>query len=163
MSGSGAIREHMEVVGADGGHVGTVDRLERGQLRLTRRDDPDGSGAHHHAIPLGSILRVEGDRVWLTLPAQEARAMAVGGLDPAGFEEGSVPVEDGTGPARLGREGISDMQGSAGGGTGNIHGGGRMAPSGGGAGGTASGAMGSGGGIPGDPNMDPSGRGDPDL
>jgi hypothetical protein len=158
MSGSGEIRPHMEVVGADGGHVGTVDGLERGGIKLTRRDDPDGSGRHHHMIPLSAIRMVEGDRVWLTLPAQQARAMAVGGTTPEAMEEGSAPSEEGL--ARPDRTGVSPMEGGA---TGNIHGGGTMAPSGGGAGGTAAHSQGSGGGIAHDPNMDPSGRGDADL
>jgi Uncharacterized protein conserved in bacteria (DUF2171) len=35
------IKEHMEVLGADGVHVGTVDQLEgRDQVKLTK-DDPD--------------------------------------------------------------------------------------------------------------------------
>jgi hypothetical protein len=160
MSETGEIREHMEVVGSDGGHVGTVDRLESGQIRLTRRDDPDGSGAHHHTIPLRSIRMVEGNRVWLTLPAQQARAMAVGGLGPEGMEEGTTGNQVGAGP---GRAAVSDMTGSAGTGTGNIHGGGTMAPADRGASGTAAGASGSGQGIPDDPNMDPSGRGDPGV
>ncbi|SDB65643.1 DUF2171 domain-containing protein [Belnapia rosea] len=158
MSGSGEIRPHMEVVGADGEHVGTVDGMERGAIKLTRRDDPDGSGQHHHLVPLSAIRMVEGSRVWLTLPAQQARAMVVGGMSPEAMEEGSAPSDEGI--ARPDRTGISPMEGGA---SGNIHGGGSRAPSGGGAGGTASHSMGSGGGIAHDPNMDPSGRGDPDL
>ena len=45
------IKEHMEVLGADGVHVGTVDQLEgRDQVKLTK-DDPD-AGGEHHFIPL---------------------------------------------------------------------------------------------------------------
>ena len=47
------IKEHMEVLGADGVHVGTVDQLEgRDQVKLTK-DDPDAGGEHHfikHAL-----------------------------------------------------------------------------------------------------------------
>ncbi|MDU2926289.1 DUF2171 domain-containing protein, partial [Bradyrhizobium sp.] len=32
------IREHMEVIGADGAHVGTVDRVEGNRIKLTRKD-----------------------------------------------------------------------------------------------------------------------------
>ena len=46
------IKEHMEVLGADGVHVGTVDQLEgRDQVKLTK-DDPDAgkqSGAEAKA------------------------------------------------------------------------------------------------------------------
>ncbi len=42
--GREGIREHMEVIGADGGHVGTVDKVEGDRIKLTKKDDPDGSG-----------------------------------------------------------------------------------------------------------------------
>ena len=38
MSDGPEIREHMAVVGSDGQHVGTVDKLERGRVTLTRGD-----------------------------------------------------------------------------------------------------------------------------
>jgi hypothetical protein len=41
------IKEHMEVIGADGKHVGTVDHLEGSdQIKLTRTD-PQAGGKHH--------------------------------------------------------------------------------------------------------------------
>ena len=161
MTTTGEIREHMEVVGSDGGHVGTVDRLERGTIRLTRQDDPDGTGQHHHHVPLKVVERVEAGQVRLTVTAREARTMAVGGLGLADVREG-VPNDEEAGENAAGAE-ASPMGDQAGTGTGNIHGGGTMAPNGGGAGGTAAYSQGSGGGIAHDPNMDPSGRGDPDL
>ena len=36
MSGFEDIREHMEVIGADGVHIGTVDRVEDNRIKLTR-------------------------------------------------------------------------------------------------------------------------------
>ena len=33
-----AIREHMDVIGADGVHVGTVDHLEGKRIKLTKAD-----------------------------------------------------------------------------------------------------------------------------
>ena len=51
------IKEHMEVLGADGVHVGTVDKLEgRDQVKLTK-DDPDGG--EHHFIPLAWVDHVD--------------------------------------------------------------------------------------------------------
>src|SRR6266852_6652479 len=48
------IKEHMEVLGVDGVHVGTVDQLEgRDQVKLTK-DDPD-AGGEHHFIPLAWV------------------------------------------------------------------------------------------------------------
>jgi hypothetical protein len=52
MSGHAAqVKEHMEVVGSDGKHVGTVDHMDGDRIKLTRKDDPDGSGQHHHYTP----------------------------------------------------------------------------------------------------------------
>lgn len=73
------IAEHMKVVGSDGQHVGTVDRVEGNQIKLTKRDDPDGSGQHHHYIPMSSVQQVDGDKVTLSVPAQQAKAKATGG------------------------------------------------------------------------------------
>src|SRR5262249_11808754 len=52
------IKEHMEVLGSDGVHVGTVDHLEgRDQVKLTK-DDPD-AGGEHHFIPLAWVAHVD--------------------------------------------------------------------------------------------------------
>jgi hypothetical protein len=60
------IREHMEVVGADGGHVGTVDKVDGQRLKLTRTDR--GAGGHHHWLPLSMVADIEGDLLRLTVP-----------------------------------------------------------------------------------------------
>jgi hypothetical protein len=44
------IREHMEVIGSDGVHLGRVDRVEGGRIKLTR-SDPLAEGAHHYIDP----------------------------------------------------------------------------------------------------------------
>jgi hypothetical protein len=59
------IREKMEVIGADGVHVGTVDGVEDGRIRLAKAD----SGSHldhHHYIPGGLVATIEGDKVRLS-------------------------------------------------------------------------------------------------
>lgn len=78
------IREHVEVVGSDGGHAGMVDRAEGDRITLTTRDDPDRSGRHHHFLPVSSIASVSGDQVRLDMPAARARALATmtGGTSP---------------------------------------------------------------------------------
>ena len=63
------VREHMEVVGADGAHVGTVDKV-RGEHVVLTRGDPASAGVHH-AIPLAWIASVD-DKVRLNLAAAEA-------------------------------------------------------------------------------------------
>jgi hypothetical protein len=61
------VREHMEVIGADGVHVGTVDKVEGGRIKLTKKDSGEGSHeGHHHFIPGGLIAGVEGDQVRLS-------------------------------------------------------------------------------------------------
>jgi len=66
MSGFEDIREHMEVIGADGVHIGTVDRVEENRIKLIRADSGIGHEQHHHFIPRGLIAEVEGEKVRLT-------------------------------------------------------------------------------------------------
>ena len=66
MSGFEDIREHMEVIGADGVHLGTVDRIEGDRIKLIRADSGDGHEEHHHFIPRGLVAEVEGDKVRLS-------------------------------------------------------------------------------------------------
>ena len=66
MSGFEDIREHMEVIGADGVHIGTVDRVEENRIKLIRDDSGIGHEDHHHFIPRGLVAEVEGDKVRLT-------------------------------------------------------------------------------------------------
>jgi hypothetical protein len=75
----------MEVVGSDGRHVGTVDKLEGDRIKLSKGDDPDGSGQHHHYVPVSSIAAVEGGQVRLNMPADRAKAQATitGGSEPS--------------------------------------------------------------------------------
>jgi len=62
-----AIREHMEVIGADGVHVGTVDRMEGDRIKLTKNDSGEGRHkGHHHYIPASLIAEVEGNKVRLS-------------------------------------------------------------------------------------------------
>lgn len=61
------IKEHAEVIGADGVHVGTVDRVEGDRIKLTKDDSGEGSHeGHHHYISLGLVAGVEGDKVRLS-------------------------------------------------------------------------------------------------
>ena len=58
------IREHMKVVGSDGGHVGTVDRIEGDRIKLTK-NDPAAKGEHHY-IELSEGGAVKNDEVCLS-------------------------------------------------------------------------------------------------
>lgn len=67
----GQVREHMEVVGNDDQHVGTVDKVAGDRIILTK-SDPE-SGGVHHSLSCSDIDRVEGDRVMLDCSADQAR------------------------------------------------------------------------------------------
>lgn len=67
----GQIREHMEVVGNDDQHVGTVDKVAGDRIVLTK-SDPDAGGAHH-SLSCSNIDRVEENRVILDCSADQAR------------------------------------------------------------------------------------------
>ncbi|MDQ2763111.1 MAG: DUF2171 domain-containing protein [Pseudomonadota bacterium] len=76
------ITEHMEVIGADGVHVGTVDHVDGGRIKLTMKDSgadvKEGSGSHaghHHYISGGLVAGVEGDKVRLSANADVAVSM----------------------------------------------------------------------------------------
>jgi hypothetical protein len=56
------IRDHMEVTDSAGAHVGTVDHVEGGRIKLARRDSADGQ---HHYLATSDVERVEGDRLVL--------------------------------------------------------------------------------------------------
>ncbi|HUQ35759.1 MAG TPA: DUF2171 domain-containing protein [Aestuariivirga sp.] len=67
------IREHAEVIGADGVHVGTVDRVEGGRIKLTRKDSGEGSHkGHHHYVSQALVAGIEGGKVRLSANADVA-------------------------------------------------------------------------------------------
>ena len=73
MSGFSDIREHMEVIGADGVHVGTVDKIDGDRIKLTKADSGAGSHeGHHHFISRGLVADVEGQQVRLSATAANA-------------------------------------------------------------------------------------------
>jgi len=80
MTDANAIKEHMEVIGADGVHVGTVDHVDGERIKLTKAD----SGAqiegaeggqhegHHHYVSLGLVADIEGNQVRLSATGANA-------------------------------------------------------------------------------------------
>lgn len=84
------VKEHMQVVGSDGGHVGVVDKVEGRRIKLTKNDP--AAGGEHHYIHLDTVDRVEGGTVHITRTAAQARdewsGEAVGG-GPAGGKGGA--------------------------------------------------------------------------
>ncbi len=65
------VTEHMEVVGSDGSHVGTVDKVKGDRILLTKNDRD--AGGVHHSIPSRWIKAVDG-KVTLSKSADEAKA-----------------------------------------------------------------------------------------
>jgi hypothetical protein len=77
MAQTSAIRAHMEVIGADGVHIGTVDKLEGNRIKLTKKDSGQGSHqGHHHYIPAALVAEIEGDKVRLSANADVAVTFA---------------------------------------------------------------------------------------
>lgn len=80
MADTSQIQEHMEIIGADGVHVGTVDRVEGSRIKLTKKDSGaevegaqgGGHSGHHHYISTGLVAEVEGDKVRLSANADVA-------------------------------------------------------------------------------------------
>ena len=72
MSGFEDVREHMEVIGADGVHVGTVDRIDGDRIKLTKAENVGSHEGHHHYISRGLVADVEGDKVRLSANADVA-------------------------------------------------------------------------------------------
>lgn len=76
MSGFDDIKEHMEVIGADGVHIGTVDHLDGDRIKLTKADSGMGGHRdHHHYISRGLVAGVEGAKVRLSANADVAVTM----------------------------------------------------------------------------------------
>lgn len=69
---SDKIKEGMEVIGADGVHVGTVDRVEGNRIKLSKSHSFGHHKGHHHYIELGFVAGVEGDKVRLSANADIA-------------------------------------------------------------------------------------------
>ena len=73
------INEHDEVIGADGVHVGTVDKVDGDRIKLTKKDSgaeiegaEGGHAGHHHYISGGLVAAVEDGQVRLSANADVA-------------------------------------------------------------------------------------------
>ncbi|MEG3088683.1 DUF2171 domain-containing protein [Sphingomonas sp. PB4P5] len=67
----GKVTEHMDVVGSDGAHIGTVDKVRGDRILLTKNDAD--AGGRHHSIPSRWIDTVD-DKVIVRKTAEEAKA-----------------------------------------------------------------------------------------
>jgi hypothetical protein len=65
------IREHMEVKGSDGEHVGRVDHVLGDEIELAKMDL--AGGLKHHLIPLSWVDHVD-EHVHLNITKEDAKA-----------------------------------------------------------------------------------------
>jgi len=79
------IKEHMNIIGADGVHVGTVDKVEGDRIKMTKPDS-GSHGGHHHYISGGLVAAVEGDDVRLSAAGANAVLLEE--------EKGGEPISD---------------------------------------------------------------------
>lgn len=95
------VREHQEVVGADGEKIGTVDKVRGDRIILTKGDAE--AGGHHHSIPCSWIKNVA-DKVELDKSAEEARRVWRDEEGKSAFWSDQDPDrEDSEGPHMLNR------------------------------------------------------------
>ena len=66
------IKEHADVIGADGVHIGTVDHVQGNRIKLTKTSAND---QHHHYITSDLIAEVEDGTVRLSANADVAVTM----------------------------------------------------------------------------------------
>lgn len=69
MMDTSSIKEDMEVKSAEGQHVGRVDRIEGGEIKL-RKQDTAAHVSHHHFIPTDWVDHV-GSHVHLNRTRQD--------------------------------------------------------------------------------------------
>ena len=72
MADANQVKEHMNVIGADGVHLGTVDKVEGDRIKLTKDDSGDDK---HHYVSVGLIADIEGDSVRLSATAANAKLL----------------------------------------------------------------------------------------
>jgi hypothetical protein len=72
MNNPSDIREHMDVVGSDGRHIGRVDHVMGEEIELTKWDT--GSGLKHHMIPLSWVDHVDDEGVHLNRTRDSAKS-----------------------------------------------------------------------------------------
>jgi len=65
------ISEHMEIIGADGVPIGTVDKVEGNRIKMTRADS-GSHGDHHHYLSEGLVATIEGNQVRLSATGASA-------------------------------------------------------------------------------------------
>ena len=68
------IKEHMEITGKGGQHIGTVDEVDGDRIKMSRTDSSDGK---HHYIDFDLVDRIDDNRVYLKVDQPTADNMKV--------------------------------------------------------------------------------------
>jgi hypothetical protein len=72
MVNASQIKEHMEVKGSDGAHIGTVDRVEGDRIKLAKSDP--ASGGTHQYMDLAQVKEIKDACVVASKSAQESKS-----------------------------------------------------------------------------------------
>lgn len=76
MVNASEIKEDMEIVGADGVHVGKVDHMDGNRIKMARKDPAHGQDdKHHHYLQMSSVASVDGGKLWLSADAANAEQL----------------------------------------------------------------------------------------
>jgi hypothetical protein len=59
------IKEHMEIIGADDVHIGTVDKVEGRRIKMIKADS-GSHDSHHHYISMGLVSGIEDGKIRLS-------------------------------------------------------------------------------------------------
>ena len=73
MVNASQIKEHMEIKGSDGQHVGTVDRVEGNKIKLTKSDP--AAGGKHHYMDMAAVAEIKDGCVVVSKTADECKRM----------------------------------------------------------------------------------------
>ena len=99
------LKEHMDVIAADGEIIGKLDHLQDGKIKLTKNDSPDG---RHHLVPLQWVDHIDA-HIHLNLTLADIKA-ATAGARTGAAETDAVPdpgLKD-TVPTKAGKPGASE-------------------------------------------------------
>lgn len=66
------IKKNMEIIGADGVHVGKVEEVHGHRIKLDKRDNSNAHQGHSHYIEIGLVAGIEGHQIRLSANADIA-------------------------------------------------------------------------------------------
>ena len=75
MSRIDEVREHMQVIDAEGTPIGKVDHIDGDRIKLTRTEQFSGEAGPHHFVPAGLIAGIEGETVRLSARVDALEAL----------------------------------------------------------------------------------------